>query len=47
MIYNAVLRANRAVLSALKPGVSRRDMHLLANRVALEDLTEAGILTGS
>jgi len=47
IIYNAVLRANRAVFSALKPGVSYRDMHLLANRVSLEDLTAAGILTGS
>lgn len=47
IVYNAVLRANRAVLSALKPGVSWRDMHLLANRTVLEDLAAAGILTGS
>jgi len=47
IVYNAVLRANRAVFSALKPGVSWRDMHLLANRVVLEDLAAAGILTGS
>ena len=36
----------RAVLAALKPGVSWREMHLLANRVVLEDLTAAGVLTG-
>jgi len=47
VVYNAVLRANRAVFDALKPGVSWRDMHLLANRVVLEDLAAAGILTGS
>jgi len=47
IVYNAVLKANRAVLKALKPGVSWRDMHLLANRVMLEHLTSAGIFTGS
>ncbi|XP_023340154.1 xaa-Pro dipeptidase [Eurytemora carolleeae] len=35
------------VLATLKPGVSWRDLHLLANRVILEDLTAAGVLTGS
>eukprot|EP00088_Acartia_fossae_P035523 TRINITY_DN3662_c0_g1_i8.p1 TRINITY_DN3662_c0_g1~~TRINITY_DN3662_c0_g1_i8.p1 ORF type:complete len:513 (+),score=108.77 TRINITY_DN3662_c0_g1_i8:24-1541(+) len=47
VVYNAVLRANRAVLAALRPGVSWRDMHLLANRTVLEDLTAAGVLTGN
>jgi len=47
IIYNAVLRANRAVLAALKPGISYRDMHILANRIVLEDLTAAGVLTGN
>lgn len=47
VVYNAVLRANRAVFNALKPGVSWRDLHLLANRVVLEDLTAAGVLTGN
>lgn len=46
VIYNAVLRANRAVFDAAKPGVSWVDMHLLANRVTLEDLLAAGILQG-
>ena len=32
VVYNAVLRANRAVLAACAPGVVWSDMHLLANR---------------
>jgi len=47
IVYNAVLRANRAVLAACKPGVLWSDMHLLANRIVLEDLTAGGILQGS
>ena len=46
-IYNAVLRANKAVFDACKPGVLWSDMHLLANKIVLEDLTAAGILKGS
>ncbi|KAK2703589.1 xaa-Pro dipeptidase-like isoform X2 [Artemia franciscana] len=46
VIYNAVLRANRAVIAAVKPGVSWTDMHLLANRVMLEDLKKADIVKG-
>jgi Xaa-Pro dipeptidase len=45
-IYNAVLRASRAVINASKPGVSYFDMHLLANREMLLDLIEAGLLQG-
>lgn len=47
IVYNAVLKANRAVFQSLRPGVSWRDMHLLANRVMLQELTAAGIFTGS
>jgi len=47
IVYNAVLRAAKSVFDAIKPGVSYRDMHLLANRIVLEDLTAAGIFTGS
>lgn len=46
IVYNAVLRANRAVLSAMKPGVSWPDMHLLANRTMLEDLLKGGLVQG-
>uniref|UniRef100_H2ZPY0 Xaa-Pro dipeptidase n=1 Tax=Ciona savignyi TaxID=51511 RepID=H2ZPY0_CIOSA len=45
-IYNAVLKSNRAVQKALKPGVSWVDMHLLADRVQLEELVKIGILHG-
>ena len=43
VIYNAVLRATNAVIAALKPGVSWKDMHLLANREMLLDLL-AGVI---
>lgn len=46
IVYNAVLDANLAVRKALKPGVSWVDMHLLAERVILERLLAAGLLTG-
>lgn len=46
IVYNAVLRANRAVVAEARPGVSWSEMHLLANRVMLSKLLEAGILTG-
>ncbi|XP_059087149.1 xaa-Pro dipeptidase-like [Tigriopus californicus] len=46
VVYNAVLRASRAVLNAVKPGVNYKDMHLLANRVMLENLLEGGIIQG-
>lgn len=45
-IYNAVLKSSRAVLNAAKPGVNWVDMHLLADRVNLEELKKLGILQG-
>ena len=36
IVYNAVLRAAKSVFDAIKPGVSYRDMHLLANRFAFK-----------
>jgi len=47
VIYNAVLKANRAVFNAVKPGVSWTIMHLLAERTQLEELKAAGLLQGS
>ncbi|XP_040582067.1 xaa-Pro dipeptidase [Lepeophtheirus salmonis] len=47
LIYNAVLKANRAVLHTIRPGVSYKAMHELANRVILEDLLDGGLLKGS
>lgn len=46
IIYNAVLKANRAVFNASRPGVSWPDMHRLAERTFLEELRTAGLLQG-
>uniref|UniRef100_A0A8B9ZEP2 Xaa-Pro dipeptidase n=1 Tax=Anas platyrhynchos TaxID=8839 RepID=A0A8B9ZEP2_ANAPL len=46
-IYEAVLKSSRAVMKAVKPGVAWPDMHRLADRVHLEELTKIGILKGS
>jgi Xaa-Pro dipeptidase len=45
-VYETTLKANRAVLEAVKPGVSWVDMHLLADRVILEEMKKAGLLRG-
>nr|XP_023016732.1 xaa-Pro dipeptidase isoform X2 [Leptinotarsa decemlineata] len=47
LIYEAVLKANLAVMKAGKPGVSWVDMHILANRTLLEELKNGGLLRGS
>lgn len=47
LVYNAVLRAARAVIGAARPGASWKDLHLLANREMLEDLRAAGLLRGA
>lgn len=46
IIYEAVLKSSRAVMAAIKPGVSWVDMHRLADRVHLEELKAAGLLQG-
>eukprot|EP00070_Physeter_catodon_P026600 XP_028333494.1 xaa-Pro dipeptidase isoform X2 [Physeter catodon] len=46
-IYEAVLRSCRAVMNTMKPGVWWPDMHRLADRIHLEELTHIGVLTGS
>ncbi|KAI1285452.1 Xaa-Pro dipeptidase [Halotydeus destructor] len=46
IVYNAVLKSSRAVMAAVKPGVSWLDMHLLADRVHLEELKKHGLLVG-
>ncbi|PAV67432.1 hypothetical protein WR25_19480 [Diploscapter pachys] len=46
IIYNAVLKANREVLKQAKPGVRWTDMHILSERVILEDLKAAGLVQG-
>ncbi|XP_050759884.1 xaa-Pro dipeptidase isoform X3 [Gymnogyps californianus] len=46
-IYEAVLKSSRAVMKAVRPGVAWPDMHRLADRVHLEELTKIGILKGN
>lgn len=46
LIYNAVLEAHNAVISAIKPGASWVDMHNLAERFILNSLKNAGIVVG-
>lgn len=46
VVYETVLKASRAVLNSCKPGVNWLDMHLLADKVILEELTKAGLLVG-
>ncbi|KJH53225.1 peptidase, M24 family [Dictyocaulus viviparus] len=46
LIYNAVLDANQSVFKAAKPGVRWTDMHILAEKVILTHLKEAGLVTG-
>ncbi len=46
-IYEAVLAANRAVQSAMKPGIAWPDMHRLAERVITEHLRDIGVIRGS
>ncbi|CAF2940127.1 unnamed protein product [Rotaria sp. Silwood2] len=45
-IYEAVLAANRQVMKSVGPNVSWVDMHLLAERIQLEHLKEAGLVQG-
>jgi len=45
-IYNAVLKSSRAVLNSVKPGVSWKEMHLLADKTNLEEMKKLGIVKG-
>ncbi|XP_022092088.1 xaa-Pro dipeptidase-like [Acanthaster planci] len=46
IIYETVLKANHAVLNAMKPGVLWPDMHCLAERTILEELKRHGLVQG-
>ena len=41
-IYNAVLKANRSAMEALKPGVNWQDLHNLSEKVILTELKNLG-----
>ena len=46
IVYETVLKASRAVMAAVRPGVSWKDMHLLAEKTELQELKRHGLLTG-
>lgn len=46
-IYEIVLRANKEVIAAMKPGVDYTDLHRMAERIIAEGLIQVGILRGS
>ncbi|KAA8493202.1 Xaa-Pro dipeptidase [Porphyridium purpureum] len=46
VVYTAVLDASKTVLTALRPGASWLDMHILAERVILSHLLEHNIVKG-
>jgi Xaa-Pro dipeptidase len=46
LVYNAVLAARNAVCDNAKEGVSWVDLHLLANRVMLEEMKKGNLLVG-
>jgi Xaa-Pro aminopeptidase len=45
-LYEVVLRAQRATIAAVRPGVRYRDVHLTAHRELARGLVELGILRG-
>lgn len=45
-IYEIVLKAEKEVIAALKPGIKYLDMHLFAARIILEGLKELGLVKG-
>jgi len=46
VVYEAVLKATQAVFEQAKPGVRWTDMHLLAEKIILSSLKDAGVLVG-
>jgi len=46
-VYRTCLKANRAVIAAMKPGVSWPSMHRLAEEVILKEFLEEGLLFGT
>jgi len=45
-IYSAVLRAQEVAISALRPGISYKEVHLLAARQMVMDLKDFGLMKG-
>lgn len=45
-LYETVLKSNRTVLAQLKPGVQYMDLHILSDRIMLEEFVKFGLLVG-
>jgi len=45
-IYNIVLKANREIMANLKPGSNYKDLHLMGERITLEELKKLGLVSG-
>ncbi|RFS14042.1 aminopeptidase P family protein [Emticicia sp. C21] len=46
-IYNIVLKMELSAIAALKPGIQYKEVHLLANRILLEGLSDLGFIKGN
>ncbi len=46
-IYNTVLKMELSAITALKPGIQYKEVHLLANRILLEGLSDLGFIKGN
>ncbi|SMO33045.1 aminopeptidase P family protein [Fodinibius sediminis] len=46
-VYDAVLEAQKQVIEAAKPDVKMEDIHVMAARLMMEGLRDAGIVSGS
>lgn len=46
-VYEAVLEAQKKVIEASEPDVQMEDLHIMAARIMMEGLKEAGIVNGS
>jgi Xaa-Pro aminopeptidase len=45
-IYDVVLAANRAAIDAARPGITNRELHLLAARTVADGLIDVGLMRG-
>jgi Xaa-Pro aminopeptidase len=46
-VYETVLRAQLAAIEAIRPGLTYREIHLLAAKILVEGLTSIGVMTGN
>jgi Xaa-Pro aminopeptidase len=45
-LYNVVYKAHRTAIKALKPGITYKEIHLLASKTLVEGLSEIGLMKG-